>query len=339
MDRFHGNGPYGKIPTMKEPIRTLGFTSRLSCHIKIWNNRNIMIDGKPLFYRCWFENNITCVEDLLDNNGIFLSFNQFSEQYQLKTPFTRYFGIISSIPTQWKAEIVKLQTSLQSSNDQSKNSANTISTKTVYSVLLKKKKNLFLPSTAESKILRYGFTQENIHKVYELPFKIKNDIKITMFQYKIIHNILATNVSLFRAKIRDYDICPQCLTDRHTIDHMFLHCSVTSPFWRLFQNWWVSKTKETVTLSNSMILYGSFENMEHIYCLNYALLIAKYSIYNSCLHEKKLCFDSFLALLNEKKIVYNEKLLLQTTKLHYLIKHMEILFFFYILFLLLLACI
>ena len=28
-DRFHGNGPYGEIPTKKEPIRTLGFTSRL----------------------------------------------------------------------------------------------------------------------------------------------------------------------------------------------------------------------------------------------------------------------------------------------------------------------
>ena len=25
-DRFHGNGPYGEIPTKKEPIRMLGFT-------------------------------------------------------------------------------------------------------------------------------------------------------------------------------------------------------------------------------------------------------------------------------------------------------------------------
>ena len=25
FDRFHGNGPYGKIPIKKEPIRTLGF--------------------------------------------------------------------------------------------------------------------------------------------------------------------------------------------------------------------------------------------------------------------------------------------------------------------------
>jgi hypothetical protein len=93
-----------------------------------------MIDGKTLFYKCWFENNIIRVEDLLDNNGNFLSFNQFSEQFQLTTPFTLYFGLIRSIPTQWKSEILKKPFSSQTSNDKNKNSANTISTKTVYSV-------------------------------------------------------------------------------------------------------------------------------------------------------------------------------------------------------------
>ena len=35
-DSFHGHGPYGKIPIKKEPITTLGFTTRLLCHtIKI----------------------------------------------------------------------------------------------------------------------------------------------------------------------------------------------------------------------------------------------------------------------------------------------------------------
>ena len=29
----HGNSPYDKLPTKKEPIRTLGFTPRLPCHI------------------------------------------------------------------------------------------------------------------------------------------------------------------------------------------------------------------------------------------------------------------------------------------------------------------
>ena len=36
-DHFHGNGPYGKIPTKKEPIRTPGFTPRLPCHIIMAN--------------------------------------------------------------------------------------------------------------------------------------------------------------------------------------------------------------------------------------------------------------------------------------------------------------
>ena len=44
-----------------------------------------------------------------------------------------------------------------------------------------------------------------------------------MFQYKIIHNILPTKVSLFKAKITDNDICPQCLTD---IKYMEIFCNL-----------------------------------------------------------------------------------------------------------------
>ena len=32
-DRFYRNGLYGDIPTKEEPIRTLGFISRLSYHL------------------------------------------------------------------------------------------------------------------------------------------------------------------------------------------------------------------------------------------------------------------------------------------------------------------
>ena len=66
-----------------------------------------------------------------------------------------------------------------------------MSTKSVYSNMLKK---AFLRPTAESKIIRYGFTH-SIYRVYELPFQIKSDIKTTMFQYNIIHNIPAFNKS------------------------------------------------------------------------------------------------------------------------------------------------
>lgn len=67
-----------------------------------------------------------------------------------------------------------------------------------------------------------------------------------------------------------------------------LRCQLTLSFWDLFQTWWTSKTKECDTLKNSMILYGIFDNREHLYTLNYTLLIPKYTaIYSSWLQEKK----------------------------------------------------
>ena len=126
----------------------------------------------------------------------------------------------------------------------------------MYHLLLK---NSFVPPTAEAKILRHGFTPETVQKVYELPFQIKHDIIITMFQYRIIHNILTTKMSLFRANFSDNDVRPQCLPEAHSLDHMFLRCSSVVAYWKTFRNWWTNKTKEQLTLSNSKILCGVFE--------------------------------------------------------------------------------
>ena len=127
-----------------------------------------------------------------------------------------------------------------------------------------------------------------------------------MFQYKIIHKILATKVSLFRAEICDNNVCPQCLTDIHSLDHMFLHCPSAIAFWKTFQSWYANKTKQSLKLSNSMILYGFFDNIEHRYAFNHAILIGKFSIYCSCLNDEKLSFDSFLTLLREKLNIQKE---------------------------------
>ena len=87
---------------------------------------------------------------------------------------------------------------------------------------------------------------------------------------------------------------------------MLLRCASTIAFWKTIQNWWANKTDQYLTLSNSMILYGVFDKMKHSYSLNYALLIAKFSIYCSCLHDEKLSFDSFLILLREKLNIQKE---------------------------------
>ena len=41
MDHFHGNGPYCKILTEKEPIRAQGFAEDWVCHIINYNIKHI----------------------------------------------------------------------------------------------------------------------------------------------------------------------------------------------------------------------------------------------------------------------------------------------------------
>ena len=74
------------------------------------------------------------------------------------------------------------------------------STRTAYSTLLS---NQVSPPTSEIRILNHGFTIENIHNVYTLPFTITKDSKLIAFQYNIIHHILPTKSSLFRAGITE----------------------------------------------------------------------------------------------------------------------------------------
>ena len=204
-----------------------------------------------------FDKNIIRVGDFLKKDGKFLSFENFCNKFKLKIPFTVNFGLINAIPISWK-------------------------------FVIKMSPSRFAESEKTNKLLRYDFSHETIHKMW-----VKNDIAITMFQYKIIHSILATKVSLSRAKICNNNECPQCLTDIHSIDHTVLHCSSARAFWKAFQSWWANKTKQSLTLSNSMILYGVFDNIEHRYALNYAILISEILIILQLPTRRKTLFWQF----------------------------------------------
>ena len=62
------------------------------------------------------------------------------------------------------------------------------------------------------------------------------NVKLSMFQYKIIHNILCTKSLLFKMKKEDSPRCPFCPAD-HTIIHLFTECAQATLFWKEFLDW------------------------------------------------------------------------------------------------------
>ena len=57
------------------------------------------------FYYKWCDAGIVFINDLLDENNEFLSFNRFQEIYGIETTFLQYMGILQMIPQIWKVKI------------------------------------------------------------------------------------------------------------------------------------------------------------------------------------------------------------------------------------------
>ena len=63
----------------------------------IFNNQNIQINGKDIYYDKWFQKGIRFINDLLNENGDFLKYEECSEILGIQTNYIQYSGTVQSI--------------------------------------------------------------------------------------------------------------------------------------------------------------------------------------------------------------------------------------------------
>ena len=56
----------------------------------LWNNRFIKRDGKSIFYKAWANKGTRKINDLLDSQGNFLSFENFKRSFRVRCTFLDY---------------------------------------------------------------------------------------------------------------------------------------------------------------------------------------------------------------------------------------------------------
>ena len=143
----------------------------------LWNNRKILVENKPVFYHNWYHAGITKISDLLNSNSDFLKLHEFALKFNLNVPFTKYYGLVNAIPKEWKANFKNPVPIVEHNNTP----VNTLKNSSIYTALLK---TIFISPTAETKILRHGFTKNTVQKVYRMPFAVTNEVKIISFSTK-----------------------------------------------------------------------------------------------------------------------------------------------------------
>ena len=120
-----------------------------------------------------------------------------------------------------------------------------------------------------------------VKDVYELPSNVTVENKLRSFQFKIIHNILPTNLSPYKINIKETPQCDQCLFQNETLVHMFLECAEVEPFWKDVITWWTTKCSDNINPSYTEILYGYKPESKSFCPLNHYLLIAKHHIFGA----------------------------------------------------------
>ena len=64
----------------------------------LWNNHEVTISGKSVFYKQWYDAGVKTLPDILDKVGKFLTFTAFKEKYKINTNFLCYIGLCNVIP-------------------------------------------------------------------------------------------------------------------------------------------------------------------------------------------------------------------------------------------------
>ena len=68
------------------------------CRVVSFNNKDILIGGRPIFYRSWLNKNVFLVQDLLGDDGKVLSYSEFFRKFRLNGNFLQYMQVVSAIP-------------------------------------------------------------------------------------------------------------------------------------------------------------------------------------------------------------------------------------------------
>ena len=74
------------------------FLNQSGQELILFNNKDILINGRTIFYRNWCDRGIYLVLELLKSDGKFLSYSEFVQKYDLRCNFLIYFQVVSAVP-------------------------------------------------------------------------------------------------------------------------------------------------------------------------------------------------------------------------------------------------
>ena len=280
---------------IQEHLKPSDMNELMSDHI--FYNSNILRNHQPIFLKEWADNDIIYIHQLHNDEGRFLSFDEFRTKYNnLQTNFLVYQGTINAIR--------RYKNTIQIPN----NFDFKLTENKVWHNFKKGNKHvqkiLNTNKTLPAAVIKWNLTFVNLNwvNIFNMIYTTSNDVQYRWFQYRLIHRILPTQHYLYLTKITDSPICNLCQEDEQDISHLFFECNVSQMFWGQFESWLKENCQHchNIRILKQFVLFGTLENFKSDKVFDFLILFGKHYIYKCKLNDDFPTLEHFKILLKKR---------------------------------------
>ena len=264
-------------------------------------NKHFKIAKKTFTFPDWLTRDIATVGALVNRDGSFKSFDEFTQEYNFNPKYLDYFGCISTIKEYAKKHSIEIKTNKAFCESK----VNIILTgalkgaKPIYNAILGEKDKSNVCKKWEEILGK----EIDWNKIFIVVNNIKES-KLKWFQLRICYRVLVTNSILTHMNITESNKCNFCQSEKDTIPHYLWECQHVQRFWNALIN--ILKEKcvhcERLTLNATLVLFGKDNKIKTDDCFQHILLTAKYYVYKCRFNKVKPSIDFFIN--NELKLMY-----------------------------------
>jgi hypothetical protein len=252
----------------------------------LWLNRDISVKNVPLYCTNSLQHGIYYVSDILNDQNEFLSLIEINQKFGTNLTFLDLLRIRLTLPHKWKEILQGDGEDLK--DDEIKynrfNNLKTLKTKSIYWEILEENHDCVSPSNIHINWTNYfSLNEEQMQKVYTLPYEVTRWTKLQALQYKIVNKIINCNYWLHKIKIKDEPTCRFC-DEIETLQHFLFGCKTTKQFWKAMLSWYNGQTQENIEqLTERDITLGYIKEPNQT--LNCCILLGKSMIYDKKNHN------------------------------------------------------
>ena len=290
----NSSATYFQVPDFYQQIIKFFYELMVVPHKEqiLWNNKLIKIRNKPIFWRDWYEEGITCILDVLDERQNVLTLDEFAKKFGILCKARTYKlfrnavkraidildknGVKLFVVSRQNIERTIFRTRLDNFVD-----IRQAKCKDYYSELagMESSEPVALQKWKQS----HNISNEMFYNSFNLHRKSCQDAKLLTFQYKLLNNLVANNKNLTKWKIKN---CPNCLhcQEEDTSWHMFIECPNTVNHLKAIMA--ILKIDKIVPLE---FMFGSFNP-----AVNVIYMTAKRYIWMTRFHEKQFKLREFI---------------------------------------------